>query len=324
MTVKWGILSSAKIAEKSMVPAIHDAPNAALYAVASQSGQAAETAEKWGASVSYDSYEALLGDPEVEAVYIPLPNSLHKEWVMKAMHHGKHVLVEKPAAVTSEDIQEIREAGKETGMIWMEGFMYQFHPQHAFVKEQIDSGRIGELKRIRASFSFPLDLESDNIRLDPNLGGGALYDVGCYCVHISRHLLGEEPTHVFSDARTFHGIDVSTTALLSFDKVDAVLDCSFDEAALNRYEVIGTKGRIEVPFAFRPDQNPNDGLGEVIIKNAANQTIEHQTFAADQFTLQIEHFSNCVQEKNEPVYTPESTHNNMKVIEALYASQQQQ
>ncbi|PRO65460.1 Gfo/Idh/MocA family protein [Alkalicoccus urumqiensis] len=322
-TIKWGILSSAKIAENSMVPAIHSASNSELHAVASASGKAAETAASWKAETSYDSYEALLQDETIDAVYIPLPNALHKEWAIKAMHHGKHVLLEKPAAVTSEDIQEIREAGKETGMTWMEAFMYQFHPQHAFVKEQISQNVIGDVRRIRASFSFNLDLDSSNIRLDPELGGGSLYDVGCYCVHVSRFLLDAEPTHVFSDGRYKDGVDISSTALLTFDEADAVLDCSFQESPLNRYEVVGTKGRIEVPFAFRPDQNPNDGLGEVFVKGEDGAVTKHETFAADQFTLQIEHFSQCLLDGTAPSYTPESTHNNMKVIEALYTSQQQ-
>ncbi|WP_147804103.1 Gfo/Idh/MocA family protein [Alkalicoccus halolimnae] len=321
--IRWGILSSAAIAENQMVPAIKEASNAVLKAVASQSGKAAETAEKWGAEKAHDSYEALLKDPEIDAVYIPLPNSLHKEWVIKSMNHQKHVLVEKPAAVTSNDIHEIREAGKATGMTWMEGFMYQFHPQHDYVREVMDSGTIGTIKRIRSSFSFPLDLAAKNIRLDADLGGGSLYDVGCYCVHICRHLLRQEPTHVFSAARKIENInvDISTTGLLNFNDVDCVIDCSFDEAALNRYEVVGSRGRIEVPYAFRPDQNPQGGNGEVIVKDKEGIVQEHRFFEGNQFTNQIAHFSECLLEGKDPVYTPESTHNNMKVIEAMYASQ---
>ncbi|WP_444685545.1 Gfo/Idh/MocA family protein [Alkalicoccus luteus] len=323
--IKWGILSTAGIARKQMVPAIKEAGNAMLYAVASGSGKAAATAAEWGAAVHHDSYEALLNDPEVDAVYIPLPNALHKEWVIKAMHHGKHVLVEKPAAVTSDDIREIREAGKETGMTWMEGFMYQFHPQHSYVKEQIAIGTIGTIQKMRASFSFPLDLTSSNIRLNSSLGGGSLYDVGCYCVHACRHIIDQEPEAVVGTGRrqSETGVDISTSAILTFPEIDAVIDCSFNESALNRYEVSGTKGRIEVPYAFRPDQNPDNGEGLVIIKDENGKEIERRSFAGNQFTLQVEHFSQCLLDGTEPVYTPESTHNNMKVIEAVYASQEQ-
>jgi D-xylose 1-dehydrogenase (NADP+, D-xylono-1,5-lactone-forming) len=323
--IKWGILSSAAIARKQMVPAIKEAGNAVLYAVASSSGRAEETAAEWGAEKAYDSYEGLLKDPNVDAVYIPLPNALHKEWVIKSMNHGKHVLVEKPAAVTSDEIREIREAGRSSGMTWMEGFMYQFHPQHDYVKELLAENAVGKVKRIRSSFSFPLDLGSKNIRLSSALGGGSLFDVGCYCVHACRYLLDQEPTSAFSDARKIKNIDVdiSTTAILSFEDVDCIIDCSFDEAALNRYEIAGTKGRIEVPFAFRPDQNPNGGKGEVILKDEKGAVKEHRTFEGNQFTRQIKHFSQCLIDGTNPVYTPESTHNNMKVIEALYTSQNQ-
>lgn len=321
--IRWGILSSAKIAENAMVPAIKEANNAMLQAVASSSGKAAATAEKWGALSAHDSYEALLNDPAVDAVYIPLPNKMHKEWVIKSMRAGKHVLVEKPAAINSEEIEEIIKVEQETGMIWMEGFMYQFHPQHAYVKDRMAAGEIGTIKRIRASFSFTLDLSSQNIRLDSSLGGGSLYDIGCYCVHASRFLLDQEPRRVYSEGRRLEagGVDISSSAILSFDNVDSIIDCSFDEPPLNRYEVIGTKGRIEVPFAFRPDQNPDKGQGEVIIKDQNGAVKSHEYFDGNQFTKQIEHFSQCVLEDLPLWFTPENTLNNMSVIETMYKSQ---
>lgn len=321
--VRWGILSTANIAKKSMVPAIHAADNAELVAVASISGKAKETAEEWGANSYYDSYEELLKDPEVDAVYIPLPNALHKKWVIEAAKHKKHVLVEKPAGITSDEILEMGGAARQNSVIWMEAFMYQFHPQHQFVKRLISEGSIGDVKRFRASFSFPLDLSSDNIRLRQNLGGGSLYDVGCYCVHASRFILDEEPIKVFSSARNLgdSAVDISATGVLTYAHADAVIDCSFEEANVNRYEVVGTKGTIEVPYAFRPDKNPNGGKGEVILKNAIGETLDHQMFEANQFTIQIQHFSQCVLNGVEPMYSAESTYNNMKVIEAMYQSQ---
>jgi len=321
--VRWGILSSANIAKKSMVPAIHEADNAELVAVASMSGKAEATAAEWGAKSHYDSYEALLKDPEIDAVYIPLPNALHKPWVIEAAKHKKHVLVEKPAGITSEEILEMGGAARQNSVIWMEAFMYQFHPQHHYVKKLIQEGSIGDVKRFRASFSFPLDLSSDNIRLRQNLGGGSLYDVGCYCVHASRFILDEEPLKVFSSARKLNdsSVDISATGILTFANADAVIDCSFEEANVNRYEVVGTKGTIEVPFAFRPDKNPNDGKGEVILKNSMGDILDHQLFEANQFTIQIQHFSQCILNGVEPMYSAESTYNNMKVIEAMYQSQ---
>ncbi|PYZ94624.1 oxidoreductase [Salipaludibacillus keqinensis] len=321
--VRWGILSSANIAKKSMVPAIHEADNAELVAVASESGKGQATATEWNAKTYYDSYEELLKDPQVDAVYIPLPNSLHKKWVIEAAKHQKHILVEKPAGITSDEILEMGGAARQNSVLFMEAFMYQFHPQHQFVKQLLLDGAIGKVRRIRSSFSFPLDLTSDNIRLKQNLGGGCLYDVGCYNVHVSRFILEEEPLKVFSSARKLNnsGVDISATSILTFEHADAVIDCSFDEAKVNRYEVIGSKGTIEVPFAFRPDQNPNEGKGEVILKNMDGEVLDHQFFEANQFTLQVQHFSQCILSGDDPKYTPESTYNNMKVIEALYKSQ---
>ncbi|UTR14721.1 Gfo/Idh/MocA family oxidoreductase [Salipaludibacillus sp. LMS25] len=320
--VSWGVLSSANIAKKSMVPAIHEAENAELVGVASESGKAKETAEQWGARKYFDSYEALLQDDSIDVVYLPLPNALHKDWFIKAAQHKKHVLVEKPAALKSEDIIKMNEAAEENHVIWMEAFMYQFHPQHQCVKSWLSDGRIGDIKRIRASFSFPLDLSSTNIRLNNELGGGSLYDVGCYCVHVSRFLLEEEPIKVFATARKLahSNVDIATSAILTFEKVDAVIDCSFNEAKVNRYEVIGTNGSIEVPYAFRPDHNPDDGKGTVILKNVNGNIVDYQSFEANQFTEQVKHFSQCILSHKTPHYSPESTFNNMKVLEALYKS----
>ncbi|WP_416149832.1 Gfo/Idh/MocA family protein [Salipaludibacillus sp. HK11] len=321
--IRWGVLSSAKIAKTAIVPAIHEAESAELVAVASESGKAEATAAEWGAKSHYDSYEALLQDPEVDAVYIPLPNALHKKWVIEAAKYKKHVLVEKPAGVTSDEVLEMGGAAKQNSVIWMEAFMYQFHPQHQYVKKLMQDGSIGDVKRIRAHFSYPMDLSSDNIRLKGDLGGGSLYDVGCYCVHASRFLLEEEPLKVFSTARKLDetNVDLSTSGILTFANADAVFDCSFQESGTNRYEVIGTKGRIEVPYAFRPDSNPNGGKGEVILKNAGGEALDHQSFEANQFTVQVQHFSQCVINNVDPMYSADSTYNNMKVIEALYQSQ---
>ncbi|QKS70600.1 Gfo/Idh/MocA family oxidoreductase [Paenalkalicoccus suaedae] len=315
----WGILSGANIARSQLVPAIKEAHNATLVAVATRR-DAEALKEEWGAEKGYGTYDELLNDSSIDAVYIPLPNALHKEWVIKALEKGKHVLVEKPAAISSADIEEMQEASERTGKLWMEAFMYRFHPQHAHVKQLIADKAIGEVKRIRSSFSFNMDLTKDDIRLDPSLGGGSLFDVGSYCVNVSRYLLDEEPIHVFAASRQVEGIkvDISTSALLTFSNVDVNLESSFDEVQVNRYEVIGTSGRIEVPFAFRPDQNPNNGKGEVFLRGADGSVLEYKTFSGNQYTLQVEHFSECIQTGATPSYTMEDTKNNMIVIERLY------
>lgn len=320
--IKWGVLSTAKIAETAFVPAIKLANQAELVAVASESGKAAEAAKRWGIETSYDSYKELLQDPSIDAIYIPLPNSLHKKWLIEAVQAKKHVLVEKPAALTSDEVKEMDAAAKENGVVWMEAFMYQFHPQHSQVKKWISDGKIGQTKLFRGSFSFSMDVNSGNIRLNSELGGGSLFDVGCYCVHASRFIFEEEPVKVFGHAN-FHpekNIDLSSTGILTFENKQAVVDCSFEQAKVNRYEVVGTDGSIEVPHAFRPDGNPNNGLGEVILKNAKGDTVATETFDANQYTVQIDHFSQSILDKTKPSYTPENTILNMKVIESLYKS----
>lgn len=321
--IKYGILSTAKIADKQLVPALKASVNAELYAVASQSGKEKDAAERWGAPFYYDNYRTLLKDPDVDAVYIPLPNSLHQQWAIEAMKNGKHVLLEKPAALKSDDIIAISAAAKEFNVQWMEAFMYQFHPQHVYVKQLLKNQRIGEVKRFRSHFSFLLDLDSDNIRLNKSLGGGALLDIGCYSVHAARDLLQEEPLKVFSNARKLSdgGVDISSSSILTFENVDAVIDCSFSEPPSNMYEIIGTNGSITVPHAFRPDASPDGGKGRVIVRDKSGGIVEDQYFEGNAYQLQVEHFSDCILNHKEPHYDGEQSYNNMRIIEALYQSQ---
>ncbi|MFA9556587.1 Gfo/Idh/MocA family protein [Evansella sp. AB-rgal1] len=320
--IKWGILSSANIAAKAIVPALQKAENAELVAVASESGKAQKTAEEWGAAKFYNSYLELLNDPDIDAVYIPLPNSLHKEWVIETAKHKKHVLVEKPAGITAEEVKEMIQGCEENNVFFMEAFMYQFHPQHDRVKEIMKSGEIGEIKLIRSTFSFPIDLESNNIRLNAKLGGGSLFDVGCYCVHVSRLLLEREPEQVYlnSNVDPKLGVDLTSTGVLHFGSVLATIDCSFEQPRSNRYEVVGTKGSIEVPFAFRPDAKPDSSDGFLLIKNDHSEVVREERVEGDQYKIQMEHFSSCILEKKSPSYTGEQTYHNLKVIESLYAS----
>lgn len=319
--IKWGILSTAKIARNAFVPAIKEAKNAELYAVASESGKAEAAAKEWGAEKHYDSYRALLEDPQVDAVYIPLPNSLHVTWAKEAARYGKHVLVEKPAALNSQEAQEMVAECNKHEVKFMEAFMYQYHPQHARVKEIIDSGEIGDVKLIRSSFTFPLPTGQKSIKLESELGGGSLYDVGCYCVHSSSLLLGEQPKEVYLTGLIDPEFNVDMTAcgILQFENARAVFDSSFEQPNTNRYEVVGTKGTIKVPHAFRPDRNPDGGKGIVIVEKVDGE-LREEFFVASQYTMQLEHFSEAILENKEPMYTGEKTIQNMKVIEGLYES----
>ncbi|HEU5139237.1 MAG TPA: Gfo/Idh/MocA family oxidoreductase [Bacillales bacterium] len=320
--VRWGVLGNANIARKALVPAIKAAENAELKGIASRnSDRAAEAAAEQGFEKHYGSYEALLADPEIDAVYIPLPNGLHAEWVKKAAEAGKHVLCEKPAALTADEATGMIEECGRHEVLFMEAFMYQFHPQHDRVKEIIADGEIGDVRVMRSQFSFGMK-DPANVRLNRELGGGSLYDVGCYCIHAARHILGEEPSRVYAQAHLdadFDHVDMTTTGMLSFEKdVQLLFDCSFESFPQENYQVIGEKGSIEVVRPFRPDKN-EDGKAHIYITSEDGTTRE-EPIPGDAYTLQVEHFSQCVLDGAEPSYSGVQTIRNMRVIDACYES----
>jgi xylose dehydrogenase (NAD/NADP) len=317
--VKWGVLSTAGIGQKQVIPAIERSENGKVLAIASRGDKAKAVAEAFHIPKAYESYEELLKDDEIEAVYIPLPNSLHKKWVIEAAKHGKHVLCEKPAAINTNELKEMINACNDNNVTFMEAFMYQFHPQHAKVKEIIAAGDIGEIHFMRASFSFVLGNDNSNIRLNKQLGGGSLYDVGCYCIHAIRYVLDQEPIRAYANAKLDqNGIDTTTTGLLDMkDGIKAMFDCSFELSPRNMYEVVGSKGTIEVTEAYRPDKN--DHVGIVRVKKD-DGTVEEIEVHGDQYKNQIEHFSASILKNNDPMYTNEKMVNNLKVIEACYRS----
>lgn len=320
--VRWGVLSTANIAQKALLPAFLRADNAEVTAIASGGDvKKAETiAKKFDIPTTYDSYDKLLDDPNIDAVYIPLPNHLHKQWVMKAANKGKHILCEKPAAINTADVLEMKEVCEKYGVLFMEAFMYHFHSQHARVKEIIDSGEIGDVKLMRAAFSFYLAGKENNIRMNSHKGGGSIYDIGCYGIHSIRNILRSEPetVHVHGVVDPTFGVETDAVGYLTFpDGVRATFDTSFNMANRNEYEVIGTGGRIIVPRAYRPDNNGGDGL--VIMEKAGVQRTE--TVNSDQYRGQVEHISQAILEGTNQLYHDfENTLNNMRVIDACYES----
>lgn len=313
--IKWGILSTARIAVEKIIPAIQKSSNGEVYAIASSSGKAETLAEKLHIPVSYNHYEELLADPNIDAVYIPLPNSMHAEWTIKAANAKKHVLCEKPAGLDPFEVEEMLGACKRNGVHFMEAFMYRFHPQHEKVKEIINSGTIGDIKMMRAFFSFYMDDRAGNIRLDSQLGGGALYDIGCYCINSLRYILDEEPIQMkLLGELNKEGVDTTAAVVLEFpSNIHASFMCSFDATFKDEYEIIGTKGSIRVPHAYRPDLNAGNGMVQLFQENEMKQYILH----GDQYLLEVEHFADCVITNREPVYTGENTLNNIKVINTL-------
>lgn len=313
--INWGILSTANIAVKQIIPAIQKSANGEVYAIASSSGKAAVVAEQFHIPTFYESYEALLNDPSVDAVYIPLPNNLHHEWAIKAAKAKKHVLCEKPAALEPKQVEEMILACENNGVIFMEGFMYRFHPQHKKVKELLTEKAIGDVKMLRACFSFYMDDREGNIRLNPGLGGGALYDIGCYCINSLRFLLGTEPLRVELIGETSEqGIDTTVAAAMLFpNNVYTSFMCSFDAALKNEYEIIGTKGFIRVPHAYRPDLNGGNGVVQLVKDQETTEFI----ISGDQYLLEVEHFADCILTNREPDYTGDNTLKNSKVIHSL-------
>ncbi|MCG7336543.1 Gfo/Idh/MocA family oxidoreductase [Sporosarcina sp. ACRSM] len=317
--IRWGVLSTANIAQTQVIPAIVRAENAELIAMASRGSKVHAVASKLKVPKAYESYEELLHDPTIDAIYIPLPNHLHKEWVVKAAEQGKHILCEKPAALSASEAAEMVELCHDHNVKFMEGFMYQLHPQHARVKEVIASGEIGEVKLIKSSHSFYLENRAKDIRMDKAMGGGSLYDLGCYTIHVTRYLTDAEPIEVQAlasfDAEA--GVDISTYGYMKMaNGVTAIFDCSFDMAARNEYEVVGTKGTIKVSLAFRPDVN--GGNGSLLIQS--DGVTREENIEGDIYRLEIEHFSEAILNDSSPAITGQSTIRNMQVIEACYQS----
>lgn len=318
--IRWGILSTANIARTQLIPAIFRADNAEVTAIASRGEKVHQAAAELNIPKAYESYDELLDDQDVDAVYIPLPNHLHKEWVFKAAQNGKHILCEKPAALTAEEAIEMADICKKHNVKFMEAFMYQFHPQHERVREIIASGEIGDVKLFKSSHSFYLENRDSDIRMNAAMGGGSLYDVGCYSIHAIRTVLKSEPVevHAFAEMDSSANVDLSAFAFLMLENgVPAVIDCSFDMIARNEYEVVGTKGSIKVPYAFRPDAI-NGGIGNVIVEVGGLK--REEKIPGDIYRLEVEHFSNTILNNLEPLNSGESTVKNMHVINACYES----
>lgn len=316
--VKWGVLSTANIAVTQLIPAIERAVNAEVVAIASRGEKVHATAAALNIRKAYESYEELLADSEIEVIYIPLPNHLHKEWAMKAATAGKHVLCEKPVTLSQEDLEEILTHFEKEGKLFLEAFMYQFHPQHARVKEIIQSGEIGEVKLYKSSHSFLMNDGDVNIRMDASKGGGALWDVGCYSLHALQYHLGADVKNMHFQAIYENGVDVSTFGVIELEQgVTALIDSSFQLFGRNEYELVGSKGSIKVKNAFRPDTF--GGNGEVIITTTQQERIEY--LQGDIYQLEVEYVSTLVLEHATQLQTQHTySRNTTKLLVAAYAA----
>ncbi len=323
--VQWGVLGHATIARKCVIGAIQKSRNGTVRALASRSPEMArETAARHDIPVLYDGYEAVLADPAVTAVYIPLPNHLHLPWTLKALAAGKHVLCEKPLACNTGEAREMAAAARAADRFLMEAFMYRFHPRSRRIKTMVDQGAIGDLRLVRAAFCYPMaaDLIASgaNARLKPGMGGGALLDVGCYGVSLARWMMGAEPVRVQAQA-FYHpgGVDCHMVASLDFgDRRLAVVEASFIAALQQTYSVVGQSGAIDLPHdAFIPWEKD----AAFMLRGPEEETgRRHLVDGADEYQLMVEHFADVVRGDAPMLYTPAESIANMRVLDALAAA----
>ena len=311
--VRYGVLSTAQIAVNRHMPAAQEAENAAVVAVSSRDEERARTmADPFGVERAYGSYQEVLEDGEVDAVINPLPNSMHCEWTVKATEAGKHVLCEKPLAVSVEEAERMIDAAQANGVLLMEGFTHRFNPQLQYARRAVASGEIGSVKLARAELTYTIkDWENDS-RVKKELAGGALLDAGCYCVSALRFVLGAEPVEVqaLQRVRARHGVDTTFAGLLRFPgDCLAFMSTGMEQAFRCVCEVVGLDGRIEIGNMF------NEGQEVRVVKGGEERT---EAFTApNRFRVQLEHFSSCILEGRTPDFAPEDGLLNTKVLVAL-------
>ncbi len=318
--LRWGVLGCARIASRALLPAMSRSRNSELTALASRDLKRAQTvAEEYAIPTACSPYDRVLEDPSVEAVYIPLPNDMHREWALRAIEAGKHVLCEKPLGLNAQEAQEIAEAAQKAGVQLMEGIMYRFHPRSRKIKSLADEGAIGEPKLVHAAFTFAYE-DLDDYRYDPERGGGALMDVGIYGVSLARWIFGTEPETVVASADYGPtGIDLTTVALMRFsDGRLATVQASFGTALQMTYSIVGTEGAIELPHdAFVPKE------GDTTFQLRGEEDEKGQVEivpGVDQYQLMVEHFADAVLEGVKLELPPQESVNNMRVMDAVALS----
>ena len=321
-TVRWGVLGAARIAVHKVIPGTRKAANAEVVAIAARRpGAAAEAAASLGIPRSYESYEALLADGGVDAVYIPLPNDAHVPWSLKALEAGKHVLCEKPLALSAAEAETLADAAeKHPRLKIMEAFMYRLHPQWVRFKELIDGGVVGELKAIQSFFSYH-NRNPDDIRNRPETGGGGLMDIGCYQISLSRWLFGAEPSRVLGRIETDpeFGVDRLADGILDFGRGTSTFTCSTQLVPYQRVNAFGAEGRVEMEIPFNA---PPDAPCVLWTQSGGDAPVREELPVADQYALQAEAFGRAVLDDT-PVPTPlTDAVANLRVIEALRASDQ--
>lgn len=320
--VRWGVLSTAKIGMEKVTPAMQQGTYSEIVAIASRSEEAArQAADRLGISAAYGSYEELLAADDIDAVYIPLPNHLHVEWTRKAMEAGKHVLCEKPLALEADEIKDLIQVRDRCRVKAGEAFMVKANPQWIAARERVRNKEIGALRMVQGQFSY-FNIDPLNIRNIVDAGGGAIWDIGCYPVTISRYLFDEEPERVVA-ALEFDPVmktDRLGSVLMDFPSGQAVFGVSTQLAPYQRVHLFGTEGHLEIPIPFNA---PNDRVnllhqdsGNILLDEIAT----HSYSVADQYTLQGDAFSQAILQDTEVVSTFEDALLNVRVLQAIFTS----
>jgi len=319
--VRWGIMSTASIGKRSVIPGIQESNRNTVEAVASRSLENAQTyANELGIPKAYGSYEELLNDPTIDAVYIPLPNHLHKEWTLKAAKAGKHILCEKPIALDENEAEEMILACKNAGVILAEAYMYRHQKRYEDIKKLISDGEIGDIRSIHGVFTFNGAENTGNIRFTKEWGGGSIYDVGCYPISAARFLLDEEPTAVTAHAffSPEHGdVDMMASGIMEFSNgVALTFDCGMWAEFRNELEILGSKGRIVMNAAFLGDQSYEiikDGNVDKILDDNINP-----------YALQADNFAEAVLDGKPIKFPAEDILHNIRAVKGTLTSAEKQ
>jgi predicted dehydrogenase len=322
--IRWGVLGYARIARESVIPAILRAANSEFHALASRDeAKLTEARTRYNPPKTFVGYDALLRDPDIEAVYIPLPNAQHREWTIRAAEHGKHVLCEKPLGLNAAEVRNMIAAATQHGVLLMEAFMYRYTDRTAQVRAVLRSGALGEIKFVSASFRYPMT-NAASIKLKPELGGGALYDVGCYPVNliglVADEIIGQpgsgvaRPTSVSAECVRGSGVDMVLSALLKYPgDLLATAHCGFTTQKRIFAEIIGTKGLLEIPETYF------DPAGSLTLTTGEERR-EIPVAASDRYRHEVEDFAGAILQGRAPQFNLAESLRNAEVMDRIFAA----
>ena len=316
--LRWGLISTARI-NRSLIPPLRASSRNTLVAVASRDAERARRyADEWGIDRSYGSYEALLDDPEIDVVYNPLPNHLHAEWSIRAAEAGKHVLCEKPLALSLVDVDAMTAAARKAGVVLAEAFMYRHHARTLRVRQMVRDGELGTIRLVHGVFTFSLNRPND-VRLDPALGGGSLWDVGCYPVSFARTVLGDEPEEVFGQQVVGPtGVDLAFAGQMRFpNDVLVQFDCGFNAPFRMHVTIVGTEGVLDVPRAYKP------GVESTLVLRRGDDETVIPVEGGELYRGEIEDLADAVLEGRTPRVTLADSRANTMALLALYHAAQE-